>query len=103
MGSPIKQGRTVAQAVSRRPFTAEARVKVALGQVFSKFFNFPLSISLHRGSPRSYHVGDEQQARLWPQFRDIISPQQQTKHPTLLISGLVFVAWVTQSSNVQIF
>jgi hypothetical protein len=34
------------QVVSRRPFTAEARVKVALGQVFLRVLRFsPLNIS----------------------------------------------------------
>jgi hypothetical protein len=28
--------------------------KVALGQVFSEFFGFPLSVSFHRRSPNSY-------------------------------------------------
>jgi hypothetical protein len=32
--------------------------KVALGQVFSEFFGFPLSISFHRGYPNSYHLGN---------------------------------------------
>jgi hypothetical protein len=32
--------------------------KVALGQVFSEFFGFPLSISFHRRSPNSYHLGN---------------------------------------------
>jgi hypothetical protein len=53
----------MAQAVSRRPPTAEARVqsqvspvgfvldKVALGQIFSpEYFGFPLLISFHRCS-----------------------------------------------------
>jgi hypothetical protein len=59
------------QVVSRRSLTAEDRVrswvnpcvgfvveKVALGQVFSEFFGFPLSISFRRGSPNSYHLGN---------------------------------------------
>ena len=53
----------MAQAVSRRPLTTEARGsvpgqarvrfvvdKVALGQVFLRVFRFPLSISFHRCS-----------------------------------------------------
>ena len=47
-------GRAMAQAISRRPLTAEAGVRygslnvvfvvdqVALGQVFSEYFDFPL-------------------------------------------------------------
>jgi hypothetical protein len=34
--------------------------KVTLGQFFSEFFHFPLSVSLYHGSPYSYNVGDEQ-------------------------------------------
>jgi hypothetical protein len=49
----------MAQAISRRPLTAEARVrsqvspfgiwvdKVALGQVFPEYFGFPLSVLFH--------------------------------------------------------
>jgi hypothetical protein len=47
----------MAQAVSRRPLTAEFRVhvafvvdKMALVQVFPEYFGFPLSISFHRCS-----------------------------------------------------
>jgi hypothetical protein len=56
----IVMGRAMAQAVSRRPLTTEARGsipgqvhvrfvvdKVALGQVFLRVVGFPLSISLH--------------------------------------------------------
>jgi hypothetical protein len=51
----------MAQAVSRRPLTAAARVraqvnpvgfvvyKVALGQVSLRVLRFPLSVSFHRG------------------------------------------------------
>jgi hypothetical protein len=45
---------------------------MALGQVYSKFFGIPLTMSFHRGSPYSYHMGDKQQARWWQQFRDIV-------------------------------
>jgi hypothetical protein len=56
-----RRGRAMAQAVSRRPLTAEARGsvpgqvhvrfvvdKVALEQVFIRVVSFPLSISFHR-------------------------------------------------------
>jgi hypothetical protein len=36
---------------------------------FSEFFGFTLSASFHRCSILIYHLGDEQQARWWPQFR----------------------------------
>jgi hypothetical protein len=61
----------MAQVVSRRPLTAEARVlagvndvgfvvgKVALGLVFFRVLRFSLvSISFHRRSPNSYHLGN---------------------------------------------
>jgi hypothetical protein len=64
-------GRVMAQVVSRRPFTVEARVRVGAnpcgicgGQsgtgtgFFCEFFGFPLSISFHRRSPNSYHLGN---------------------------------------------
>jgi hypothetical protein len=59
-GSMYLSGRAMAQAVSRRPLTTEARGsvpgqvhvrfvvdKVALGQVFLRVVGFPLSISFH--------------------------------------------------------
>jgi hypothetical protein len=61
----------MAQAVSRRPLTAEARVsarvnpcgicgdKVALGQVFHRVLRFLPSISFHCGSILIYHLGDK--------------------------------------------
>jgi hypothetical protein len=60
----------MAQAVSRRPHTSEARVRAqfssceicggqnALGQVFIRVFRFPLSISIHLGSPCQYITRD---------------------------------------------
>jgi hypothetical protein len=60
----------MAQVVSRRPLTAEARVrarsvhvglmvdKVALGRIFLRVLRFsPVNISFHRRSPNSYHLG----------------------------------------------
>jgi hypothetical protein len=58
----VSQGRAMAQAVSRRPPTAEARVRSQVSpwnlwwtkwhwdKVFSEFFGFPLSISFYRCS-----------------------------------------------------
>jgi hypothetical protein len=51
-------GRAMAQAVSRRPLTAETRVspcgicggQSALGQVFPRLLRFPLSVLFHRYS-----------------------------------------------------
>jgi hypothetical protein len=61
-------GGAMAQVVSRRPLTAEARVrvhvgfvvdKVVLGQVFLRVLRFsPVNISFHRRSPNSYHLGN---------------------------------------------
>jgi hypothetical protein len=71
----------MAQAVSSRPFIAEVLVcdfivhvgfvvdKVALGQVFSQLFGFPVNIILPWLSMFIYYLGDEQEARWWPQFK----------------------------------
>jgi hypothetical protein len=61
----------MAQVVSRRPLTAEARVrarsihvgfvadKVALGQVFFRVLRFsPVNISFHSRSPNPYNLGN---------------------------------------------
>jgi hypothetical protein len=64
----------MAQAVSRRPHNAEARLpprsvhvgfvvdKVAMGQGFPPSFSVPLSISFHRGFHTHISFGDQQQA-----------------------------------------
>jgi hypothetical protein len=55
--------------------------KVALGQNFSEFFSFFLSISLHNGSPHSYiiwRINNRPVKR--QQFRDIASPHQHEQH-----------------------
>jgi hypothetical protein len=61
----------MAQVVSRRPLTAEARVRARVnprricggqsgtGTGFSPSSSvFPVNISLHRRSPNSYHLGN---------------------------------------------
>jgi hypothetical protein len=55
----------VASLSPRRPRFAPGSIheefmvyKMALGQVFSEFFDFLLSISFHRRSPNSYHLGN---------------------------------------------
>jgi hypothetical protein len=66
----------MAQAVSRRPLTAESRVcarvnpcEIYGGQSgtetgFSPSSSvFTLSVSFHRRSPHSYHLGDEKYVR----------------------------------------
>jgi hypothetical protein len=83
--------RLVADLSSRRPGFALESVqvgfvvdKVALGLVFSDFFAFPLPLSFHRGPMFMYHLGDEQLAQWFPQFRDVVSThqheQQQQQH-----------------------
>jgi hypothetical protein len=66
----------MAQAISRRPLTAEPRIR-ARGQVmwnlswtkwhwdrvFSEFFDFPLSISFHRCSAQSCIIGGMKKCR----------------------------------------
>jgi hypothetical protein len=67
----VQSGRAMAQVVSRRPFAAEARVRARVnpcgicggqsgtGTGFSTSSSvFPLSISFHRRSPNSYHLGN---------------------------------------------
>jgi hypothetical protein len=93
------QGRVVAQEVSRRPPTAKARVrarvspfglcgKVALRKAFSEFFGFPCPY--HSTAALQTHIssGVKQEARRWPQFRDIVWPhwhkQQQQISPNWL-------------------
>jgi hypothetical protein len=68
-------GRAMAQAVSRRSLTVEARVRARVnpcgicggqsgtGTGFLRVLWFSLSISFHRLSPNSYHLGDEQYVR----------------------------------------
>jgi hypothetical protein len=55
--------------------------KLALTKVFLRVFMFyPFKI-IHRGCILLYHLGDEQQARWWPQFRDIWRHRhQQQQH-----------------------
>jgi hypothetical protein len=48
--------------------------KVALGQAFLRVFRFPLNNIPQCFSILIYHLGDEQLARWWPQFRDTVSP-----------------------------
>jgi hypothetical protein len=56
--------------------------EVALEQAFVRFLRFyTVSIIPPWLSTFAYHQRDEQQARKWPQFRDIVSPhgyKQQT-------------------------
>jgi hypothetical protein len=51
--------------------------KVALGQAFLGVLRFSLSLSIHRRSPNSHRLGDEQYARQWQQFRDVVSSHKK--------------------------
>jgi pimeloyl-ACP methyl ester carboxylesterase len=51
--------------------------KAAVGQVFSKFFSFSLSVLFHHGSPDSYNTWGLYNRPVCPQFRDIVSPHQR--------------------------
>jgi hypothetical protein len=89
-------GPAMAQVVSRRSFITKARVRLPVspcgfcggqtgnGTGFFQVLRVLPSISFHRGYILIYLLGDEQQARWWPQFRDIISPHWhgQQREPT---------------------
>jgi hypothetical protein len=80
------------QAVCRRPLTAEARVRaqVSLLGVYGIQSGNGIGFSVLLLSPVNiippwlfiliYHLGDEQQARWWLQFRDMVSPLRQEQH-----------------------
>jgi hypothetical protein len=103
-GTP--QGRTIAQAVSRRPPTAAARVqmrvwscgilwwtKVALGQVFSENFGFPLPVYIPSASPQSSSVSPEAGTigQEWPQCQWSHKPNNNKKK-----------GWTTEGSGVRV-
>jgi hypothetical protein len=95
----------MAQAVSRQPLTAGARVhvgfmvdKMALGQLCLRVLRFsPVSIILPWLSMLIYHFGDKRKAGWWPQFRDMVSPlqheQQDSRNGSVIkvLTGLVFI------------
>jgi hypothetical protein len=55
--------------------------KVALRQVFVLVLLFsPVSIIPPQLSIVIYHLGDEQKARWWPEFRDIVLPYRCEQH-----------------------
>jgi hypothetical protein len=89
----------LAQAVSRRPLTAEAWVGVQVNQYricdvpsgtgtgfCSGSSVFPCHHHSIVFSILMYHLGDEQYSRWWPQFRDIGSSDQcdTTRAPTAI-------------------
>jgi hypothetical protein len=67
----ILEGRAMVQVVSRRPLTAETRVRARVNpcgicggqsghwdRFLSEFVGFPRAVSFHRRSPNSYRVGN---------------------------------------------
>jgi hypothetical protein len=54
--------------------------KMALGQVLFRVLQFFTIIIPPWLSKLIYNLRDEQQALLWPQFRDIVSPDRQEKN-----------------------
>jgi hypothetical protein len=98
----------MAQAVSRRPLTAEARFrarsvhvvfvvdKSGTGTGFSpssSVFN-----KFHKGSIIIYNLGNEQQARWWPQFRDAASLHRQEHEQVQIFSPICLRSSWTQST-----
>jgi hypothetical protein len=49
---------------------------------FSELFGFFCQYHYHftGGSMLLHHVGDEQHARWWPQFRDVVSPHNMSNN-----------------------
>jgi hypothetical protein len=57
---------------------------------FSKFFGFFLSVLFHWHSILLHHLGDQQQAQWWLQFRDhSLTPSTQTTTIRMILNGLV--------------
>jgi hypothetical protein len=77
----------MAQTVSRRPLTAESRVRarhnpcrICGGQVFLRVLRFyPVNIipPLLSILLIYHHPGDEQYVRQWQQLRDVVSPRDK--------------------------
>jgi hypothetical protein len=91
-GITVSYGRAMTQAVSRRPITTEATVRtwvssceICGGQSGTET-GFPVNISM-----LIYHVGDEQYARWWPQFRDVVSPHRSEQQQQVLIR---IIRWI---------
>jgi hypothetical protein len=94
-------GRAMAQAVSRRPLAAEARFapgsvhaeivvgKIVLGQVLLRVVRyFPVNVIPLWHSTLTY-LGDEQQTRWWPQFRDIVSSHRHEQQQVFFVQRFV--------------
>jgi hypothetical protein len=45
------------------------------------------------------HMGNEQQARWWPQFRDIILPHQHNRHHQLMVNASFKIQFETSGRN----
>jgi hypothetical protein len=80
-------GRAMAQAVSRWPLRAEARVRARVsprgicgGQSVLVLLFSPFNIIPPQLSIVIYHLGDEQKVRWWPEFRDIVLHYRCEQH-----------------------
>jgi hypothetical protein len=97
----LRLRRLVTRLSPWRPVLAPGRVhgrfvvdKVTLGQTFSEFFGFPCQY-YSTVFPYIYHLGDEKQARRWPQFRDItLPPRHEQLIPRNQALDKVTVAWL---------
>jgi hypothetical protein len=70
-----------------------------LGQVFLQILQFlPAHIIPQWLSIFMYHMGDEQWARWWPQFRDVVSPH---RHKQQLSQNGIKVAYVFRVFNIN--
>jgi hypothetical protein len=77
--------------------------KVALGQVFLRVIRFsPVNIIPPSLSMFIYYLGDEQYARWWPQFRDVVSPHQKSMNLIMnkdrRFSGAVMIDMISNTT-----
>jgi hypothetical protein len=90
----------------RRPGSLHVRFvvdKVALVQVFSRGLRFPVSITPPSLSVLFYHMGDEHQARCWPQFRDMASPHRHEQQQQQQTATNRLDLWVVLCDGVRAF
>jgi hypothetical protein len=95
----LRIGRLVADLPQRRPVLTPGSVhvgfavdKVALGQVFLRVFWFSLVTVIPPWlCILMYHQGDEQYARWWKQFRDIVSPHRHEQKQLVMLENGIFL------------